>query len=197
VPPHRRDVKVIGLLLVAALLHWGSSVRKRIFIAGIGLIILGTFLSACPLHLLILEKNDNWAVIKVVQPGDTFSLVYLHSVSLNDVREIFRIDREYRIILTETKFQGQGAGLPSAALPYERWLYEGNWFHIIGMKRIVPSPFFWRVDSQWKSRFQFGGENEQYISWQVGDGLIKIQIQKSNLLEWLLHRLKNHLERII
>jgi hypothetical protein len=169
-------------------------VRKRILIAGIGLIILGTFLSAYPLHLLVLEKDKNWVAGKIVHPGDTFSLVYLHSVSLSDVREIFRIDREYRIILTETKFQGQGAGLPSTALPDERWLYEGNWFHIIGMKRIVSSPFFWRVDSQWKSRFQFGRENEQAIASQVGDGLIKIRIQKSNLLAWLLYRLKNYFE---
>jgi hypothetical protein len=168
-------------------------VRKRILIAGIGLVILGTFLSAYPLHLLVLEKDKKWVAGKIVRPGDTFSLAYLHSVSLSDVREIFRIDGEYHIILTETKFQGQGAGLPSTALPGERWLYEGNWFHIIGMKRTVPSPFFWRVDSQWKSRFQFDREKEQYIASQVGDGLIKIEINKSNVLRWLLYRLKSHL----
>jgi hypothetical protein len=61
------------------------------------------------------------------------------------------------------------------------------------MKRTVPSPFFWRVDSQWKSRFQFDREKEQYIASQVGDGLIKIEINKSNVLRWLLYRLKSHL----
>jgi hypothetical protein len=165
-------------------------VRKQLLITGIGLILLGTFLSAYPLRLLVLEKDKKWVAGKIVHPGDTFSLAYLHSVSLSDVREIFRIDGKYHIILAETKFRGQGAGLPSTALPGERWLYEGNWFHIIGMRRTVPSPFFWRVDSQWKSRFQFGGEMEQPIAAQVGDGLIKIQIQRSDLLTWLLYPLK-------
>ena len=179
------------LLMADAFSFWGSFVHRRLLIAGIGLILLGAFLSVYPLHLLVLEKNEDWIFVRVVQPGDTFSLAYLHSVSLSDVRDLFRIDEEYRIILAETKFKGQGAGLPSAGLPSERWSRAGDWFHITGMKRIVSSPLLWRVDSHWQSRFQFDGEIEQSIASRVGDGLIRIEIRKANLLRWLLYRFKS------
>jgi hypothetical protein len=169
----------------------GFFVQRRVFIFSIGLIVfLGVFLSSYPLHLLVFEKNDEWILVRTVRPGDIFTLTYLHSVSLSDVREIFRIDEQYRMVLSETEFQGQGAGLPSAALPNERWTREGKRFRISGMQRMVPSPLLWRVDSQWKNRFQFAGENEQLISSRTGDGLIKVQIRKSGVLQWLLYRLK-------
>jgi hypothetical protein len=168
-------------------------VHRITLIAGIGFILLGAFLFVYPLHLLVLEKNDNWIFVRVVQPGNTFSLAYLHSVTLSDVWENFKIDRDYRIVLTETRFQGQGAGLPSAGLPNERWTREGDWFHITEMNRVVSTPLLWRADSQWRSRFQFSGKKEEYIASQVGDGLIKIDICRSNVLRWLLYRLKSHL----
>ncbi len=180
------------LLMVDAFPFRGSFVHRRFLIAGIAFILLGVFLSAYPLYLLVLEKNDDWVLARVVKPGDTFSLAYLHSVSLSDVRDLFRIDEDYRIILTETKFKGQGAGLPSVGLPNERWVLDGDWFRITGMKRIVHSPILWRVDSQWKSRFQFNEEKERYVAPQAGDGLIRIEIRETNVLRWVLYRLKSH-----
>lgn len=153
------------------------------------LIGLGAFLFLYPLRVLTLTKNDQIIFLKSVKPGDTFQLAYLHSVALSDVRDFLLIDSEYRIVLTETRFQGQGTGLPYNIAKGEKLLREGDWFRLTGMQRVFPS-IFWRVQSQWRNRFRFGNDPELDISAKVGDALIHIQIQKMNMASWLETYLK-------
>ena len=149
-----------------------------------GIIGLGAFLFLYPIWVLTLTKNDQIIFLRSVKPGDTFQLAYLHSVALSDVRDFLLIDSEYRIVLTETRFQGQGTGLPYNIAKGEKLLREGDWFRLTGMQRVVPS-IFWRVQSQWRNRFRFGNDSELDLSAKVGDALIHIQIQKMNLTSYL------------
>jgi hypothetical protein len=157
--------------------------RKGVILLS-GILALGAFLLLYPIWVLICTKNDQVIFLRVVKPGDTFQLAYLHSVAWSDVRDFFRIDAEYRLVLTETLFQGQGAGLPYNLGKGEELHREGDWFHIKGMRRVVPS-IFWRVQSQWHDRFRFGNEPELNISAQVEEGLVHIQVQKVNIAAWL------------
>jgi len=150
----------------------------------LGLIGLGALFFLYPISVLTLTKNDQIIFLRSAKPGDTFQLIYLHSIALSDVRDSFLIDSEYRIVLNETRFQGQGAGLPYNAAKGEQLHREGDWFRITGMRRVVPS-IFWRVQSQWRNRFGFGNEPDLNISDKVGDALIHIQIQKINLAKWV------------
>ncbi len=77
-----------------------------------GIIGLGALLLTYPLEVLTLAKGDRVLFSKRVNPGDTFQLAFLHSIALSEVRDSFLIDSQYNIVLTETRFQGQGAGLP-------------------------------------------------------------------------------------
>jgi hypothetical protein len=149
-----------------------------------GIIGLGAFLFLYPIWVLTLTKNYQIIFLRSVKPGDTFQLAYLHSVALSDVRDFLLIDSEYRIVLTETRFQGQGTGLPYNIAKGEKLLREGDWFRLTGMQRVVPS-IFWRVQSQWHDRFRFGNEPELNISAQVEEGLVHIQVQKVNIAAWL------------
>ncbi len=159
--------------------------RKGI-IALLGILVAGgAFLFLYRIEVLTLSLEDRIIFSKSIKPGDTFQMTYLHSIVLSDVVEVFRIDSQYRIVLTETRFQGQGAGLPSALAPGERLEREGNWFRITGMQRIFPS-IFWRVQAQWHNRFRFQNEPEFNLSDRIGDGLIHIRIQKKNLASWLM-----------
>ena len=149
-----------------------------------GVIGLGFFLFFYPLEVLTLTKDNQVLFCKRVNPGDTFQLAFLHSVALSEVRDFFLIDEKYRMVLTETRFQGQGTGLPYIPGPGEQLLREGDWFRITGMRRVLPS-ISWRVQSQWRNRFRFGSDSELDLSDRVGDALIHIQIQKMNLASCL------------
>jgi hypothetical protein len=153
-----------------------------------GVIGLGALLSFYPLGVLTLTKGDQIIFSKRVTPGDTFQLTFLHSIALSDVRDSFLIDSEYHLVLTETRFQGQGAGLPYNLAQGEQLHREGDWFRITGMRRMVPF-IAWRIQSEWKDRFRFGNEPEIDVSTQVGNGLVYIRGGKVRLIDWLGHYL--------
>jgi hypothetical protein len=144
-----------------------------------GVIGLGAFLFFYPLEVLTLTKKDQVLFFKRVNPGDTFQLAFLHSIALSEVRDFFLIDAEYRMVLTETRFQGQGTGLPYNLAQGEQLHREGDWFRITGMHRVLPS-IYWRVQAQWHNRFRFGNDSESDLSARIGDALIHIQVQKMN-----------------
>ena len=151
---------------------------RRILLVS-GVVSLGAFLFFYPLEVLTLTKGEEVLFCAKVNPGDTFQLAFLHSIALSEVRDFFLIDGEHRIVLTETRFQGQGTGLPSNPAPGERLHREGDWFRITGMQRVLPS-IHWRVQSQWRNRFRFGSDSEADLSARIGDVLIHIQVQKMN-----------------
>ena len=162
--------------------------RRLLLVSGV--IGLGAFLFFYPLQVLTLTKDDRILFFKRVNPGDTFQLAFLHSIALSEVRDFFLIDGEHRIVLTETRFQGQGTGLPYNPAPGERLHREGDWFRITGMQRVLPS-IHWRVQSQWRNRFRFGSDPELDFSARIGDALIHIQVQKMNPVSYLGARLKS------
>ncbi len=147
------------------------------------MIALGVFCFLYPLEVLTLTKNGQILFAKRVSPGDTFQLAVLQSIALSEVRDFFLIDSEYRIVLTETRFQGQGTGLPSNFAPGEQLHSEGDWFRITGMHRVTPS-ISWRVQSQWRNRFRFGNDSELDLSSKIGDALVLIRVQKINVASY-------------
>lgn len=142
-----------------------------------------------PLQVLFLSADDRVVFSRIVKPGDTFRLGYLHSVARSDVWDLFTVDGDYRIVLTETRFRGQGAGLPSLPSPGESWHREEQGFRISGMRRTVPF-ISWRVQKKWNSRFQFKNEPETDLSGRLDDGLVRIEVQRIRGWEWVLLALR-------
>ena len=112
---------------------------RRIWAILLPLIIAGIILAVYPLTVLSLEAQGKVLSRRIVRPGDTFQLGYLHSVAKSDVWDTFQVDSQGRILLLETRFQGQAYGLPGGPADREQWTREGDWFRITGMDRIVPS----------------------------------------------------------
>jgi hypothetical protein len=161
-----------------------------------GLVILlplltaGIVLFLYPLMILSLETQGKSFFRRVVSPGDTFQLGYLHSVARSDVWDTFQVDSRGQIVLFETRFQGQAYGLPGGPVDGEQWTREGDWFRVTGIRRVVPF-IDWRIQSEWKDRFRFGDEPEVNLSSRMGDGLMRIQVKQARLIECLgfyLHR---------
>jgi hypothetical protein len=155
-----------------------------------GVIVLGGALFLYPLGAITLTKDDQVIFIQRVNPRDTFQLAFLHSIALSEVRDLFLIDSEYRMVLTETRFQGQGTGLPYSPAKGEELHREGDWFRITGMHRVVPS-IYWRVQSQWRNRFRLGNDSELDLSAGIGEALILIQVQKMSMVSYLGARLQS------
>jgi hypothetical protein len=158
-------------------------VRKKLAIF-LPLIIAGIILAAHSLTVLSLETQGKVLFWKMVRPGNTFRLGYLHSVAKSDVWDTFQIDSQGRILLIETRFQGQAYGLPSGPTGQAQWAQEGDWFRITGIHRVLPS-IDWRIQSEWKDRFRFQDEPEVDLSAQAGNGLIHIHVKKVRLIYWL------------
>jgi len=164
-----------------------ESMRKGIFFVAT-LAGLGVCLFLYPFWALTLSQDDRILTIRWIKPGDTFQLAFLHSIALSEVRDFFLIDSDYRIVLIETRFQGQGTGLPYNPEEGEKLHREGEWFRISGMRRVVPS-ISWRVQSRWQNRFRFGNDSEANLSAKIGDSLILIRVQKLSVASYFGARL--------
>lgn len=152
------------------------------------LIVCGIVAAGHTLWVFTLRNDNTIIFLRVVKPKDTFLLKYLHSVALSDVWERFVIDNDYEFVLTETRFQGQGAGLPTSLSGNEKLTREGDWFKITGMNRMVPL-IYWRVQAKWKNRLYFRNEPEMNLSRLLGDALILLEVEKMKSASWLYHRM--------
>jgi len=148
-----------------------------IFITG------GIGLSFYPVRVLLLTSGDQVVTSRIVRPGDSFSLGFLHSIVLSDIWDRFTIDSHYQMVLQETKFQGQGTGIPYGPGDGETLIREGNWFRLVGMHRVLPS-IDWRVGAKWHNRFRFGQEPEIDLSSRLGNRLVRIRVEKLKGITW-------------
>ncbi len=162
---------------------------RRLAILCAVIIALGVFSALHSVEVLTLTREDRVIWVKRVNPGDRFQLSFLHSIALSEVRDFFTIDSQYRIVLTESRFQGQGTGLPSHPAPGEKLERQGDWFCLSGIRRVLPS-VSWRVQRPWQNRFRFG-EWESDFSSLMGGALIQIQVQKMTLASFCKNRLQN------
>ncbi|MBA7500129.1 hypothetical protein ES704_02882 [subsurface metagenome] len=111
-----------------------------------------------------------------VAPGDIFSTLYIHSVEKTPVKEIFVINNQYRIILSETQVSSSGAGLPSQVFKEEQFLLKDGKFIIKNINKFLPFiPL--KVGKNSHNTFFFKEEMID-LSTLIGDGLVYIRIVK-------------------
>ena len=150
-------------------------------------IIIIIILFFIPVYTLDLRPFSDGEIIfkQKVQPGDKFTLKYIHSVALTPVWEIFIIDKDYQIILIETDFLDHGAGLPYSAFDQEIFVEEEGRFKIKNMHRVIPTPIYYRIGAVSENIFNFKNKKID-LSSSIGDKLLTIEIGKTNLLNYLL-----------
>ena len=111
-----------------------------------------------------------------VAPGDIFSTLYIHSVEKTPVKEIFVIDNQYRIILSETRVSSSGAGLLSQIFGEEQFLLKDGKFIIKNINKFLPFiPL--KIGKNSHNTFFFK-EKMIDLSTLIGDGLVYIRIVK-------------------
>jgi hypothetical protein len=136
-----------------------------------------------PVHVLQIEEPRKQRVVFVrsLQPGDRFSLMYLHSVELCRVWDYFRIDGEYRLLLDETVFGSSNTGLPSVLGVGERFTRGEKASRISNMQRILPAIEIW-VKRSYENTLEFGNR-KILLPELAGDTLLRLHIRKITLFE--------------
>lgn len=169
----------------------GSSMSIPVAILLISLPIL-VLICAGPPSPRVLEivdaKSDDQIFRTWVWPDDHFSLEYVHSVQRSRVKDTFRIDRRYRIVLTDTMFSDHGAGLPHKSHQGGTFsiLNDGK-FYISDMNVILPEILL-RTGLEYDNTFKY--ENRRInLSRQCGNALLIIRIQKHSIFKRLLRKL--------
>jgi len=164
--------------------------NKYIALAGLLIaIIIIIILFFIPVYTLEFRSLSGGEIIfkQKIHPGDEFILKYTHSVALTPVWEIFIIDKDYKIVLIETDFLDHGAGLPYTTFDKEIFVEEEGKFKIKNMHRIMPSPINYMVGTIYENILYYKNKEINFSS-LVGDKLLTIETDKTNLLNYLLGR---------
>lgn len=85
------------------------------------------------------ENTDKMEAFLPLNKGDSFQIIFTHSIHLTDVVEKYRITDDLNIHQYEFVYEQYGIGMPSNAEEGETFVYEDGKYHIKDMKRIFPS----------------------------------------------------------
>jgi len=155
------------------------------------LLIVIIFLLNNYYYITILTFPEKIVVFKEkISPGQRIALAYTHSVAQTPVWEFFEIDKEGKLILTETHFHDHGAGLPYTAFDEEIFICEDHKFKIKNMQREIILPLYYRIYKDRGNVFIF--ENQEIrLSDTVGDALLVIDIYHKSINDSLLKYFMN------
>lgn len=116
------------------------TVLSLIFISSIFFVILMIINIPMKTALVFYEKKtDRIAAYLPVNIGDTFEIVFTHSIHLTDVVEKYEILENGDIKQFEMVFEEFGIGMPSTIEEHEEYVYEDRKHHIKNMNNIFPS----------------------------------------------------------
>ena len=96
-----------------------------------------------------------------------FTLSFLHSVSLTTVIDVYRVDKDEIIQVSET-FSQHGAGLPSQSNDVGAigWVHSDGLFTILLERKV--SPLVIRVQSGYQNKLILNGDEYNMSDWAVG-----------------------------
>jgi hypothetical protein len=94
--------------------------------------------------LLIIEKGNGKELISIpIEPGEDFTIRYVHSVDISPVYEVFYADEKAGIIIKETYFKMFGAGM--GHWPGRGRIVEKNGWIFIKDMNITIGEFYLRI----------------------------------------------------
>jgi hypothetical protein len=157
--------------------------KKRIIIFFLAVLCFSSFL---PCHVLRIEaaREHRTVFVHRIRPDDTFSTTYIHSVEMSPVREYFRVDKHFRIVLYETQFSSCNTGLPTTLSRDEKFYNNGDHLRIANMDRVVPGIDLW-VNQKYDNTMQLGEGKILNLPSLAGDTLLRVTIEKVTLFKFL------------
>src|SRR5690625_3891784 len=102
-------------------------------------IIVFSFLPVKSALIFYDKSTDEIIAYRSMKPGDTFQIIFVHSIHLKDVTEKYEITVDDQIKQYEMIFSDFGIGMPSEVTDQEEIYYEDGFYHIIHMNNIFDS----------------------------------------------------------
>lgn len=115
-----------------------SKLAIIIFI-GFGLLFLLLFIPFRTALVFYEERTNIITAFLPINEGETFGIIFKHSIHLTDVVEKYVILEDYHIKQYEIIYEEFGIGMPSNAEDGETFTYEDGKYHIRGLDNVFPS----------------------------------------------------------
>ncbi|WP_087973715.1 DUF1850 domain-containing protein [Oceanobacillus rekensis] len=117
--------------------------KHRIKVAIIVLVLLSVlgFILLLPFRTALVFYEENTDHINAFLPisiGDSFQLIFTHSIHLTDVSEKYEVMDDYRIKQFEIVYEEFGIGMPSNAEEGEKFIYEDGKYHVKDLDNYFP-----------------------------------------------------------
>ncbi|MFW6147575.1 MAG: DUF1850 domain-containing protein [Thermodesulfobacteriota bacterium] len=140
-------------------------------------IFLPTSVTANPSLALIIENSHGSRLISVpIEPGELFTIRYIHSVDISPVYEVFYADEKKGIVIKETRFKMFGAGMGH----WEgrgRVTGEEGWIFIKDMN-IAIGEFYLRIGAPAVDHTILIKEQEMHLSRMIPGMRVRIYIKQ-------------------
>lgn len=109
---------------------------KKWFIFITVMFLFGFFIFFLPITTALVwydEEQDEMIAYKLMEPGDTFQIIFVHSIHLTDVTEKYQLTANNDIMQYEMSFSQFGIGMPSEVKEHENIYYEDGFYHLTHM----------------------------------------------------------------
>src|SRR5690625_7926427 len=77
------------------------------------------------------ENTDNIAAYIPLKSGETFQIIFVHSIHLTDVTEKYELTKDKQIKQSEMIFSDFGIGMSYEVKEHEEIFYEDGFYHLI------------------------------------------------------------------
>jgi len=114
--------------------------------------------------LVFYEKNtDNIAAYIPLKSGETFQIIFVHSIHLTDVTEKYELTKDKQIKQSEMIFSDFGIGMPYEVKEHEEIFYEDGFYHLINMDNRFDSMKIRNGKTVSKHRFVWSEGNKEHM----------------------------------
>lgn len=109
------------------------------------------------------ENTDKIAAYIPLKSGETFQIIFVHSIHLTDVTEKYELTKDKQIKQSEMTFSDFGIGMPYEVKEHEEIFYEDGFYHLINMDNRFDSMKIRNGKTVSKHRFVWNEGNEEHM----------------------------------
>ncbi|MFS0673282.1 DUF1850 domain-containing protein [Ornithinibacillus sp. 179-J 7C1 HS] len=139
--------------------------KKRYIISFLLLLVLSLILFV-PFRNALVFYTQNTSHIEAYLPieeGDSFQIIFTHSIHLTDVVEIYEILPDDSIRQNEIIYEHYGIGMPANDIDGGTFVYEDEKIHIKDMNRVFPYINLRNGKTVPRHRLVWGKEGEHMV----------------------------------
>ena len=111
------------------------------------------------------ENTDEIEVFLPIKPGETFQIIFKHSIHLTDVVEKYSVTDELNVEQYEIVFEEFGIGMPSNAEEGATFEYKNGKYYISNLNNIFESMNIRNGKTVSEHRLLWGTEENEKMIW--------------------------------